>query len=76
VHAIQAARKEAGLDVSDRILLALGGDAELVEAARAHEEYVTGETLATSVTYDAAEGASATIEGRELRIGVERASRA
>jgi isoleucyl-tRNA synthetase len=76
VHAIQAARKEAGLDVSDRISLALGGDAELVEAARAHEEYVTGETLATSVTYDAAEGASATIEGRELRIGVERASRA
>ena len=76
VHAIQAARKEAGLDVSDRISLALGGDAELVEAARAHEEYVAGETLATSVTYDAADGASATIEGRELRIGVERASRA
>ena len=55
VHAVQNARKEAGLEVTDRISLALGGDAELVEAARAHEEYVAGETLATSVGYDGAE---------------------
>jgi isoleucyl-tRNA synthetase len=73
VHAVQAARKDAGLDVSDRISLALGGDAELVEAARAHEEYVAAETLATSVAYEAADGTAAKIEGRELRIGVERA---
>jgi isoleucyl-tRNA synthetase len=73
VHAIQAARKDAGLDVSDRISLALGGDAELVDAARAHEEYIAGETLATSVAYEAAGGTAAKIEGRELRIGVERA---
>jgi isoleucyl-tRNA synthetase len=74
VHAVQAARKDAGLDVSDRISLRLGGAGELLEAARAHEEYIAGETLATSVAYD--EGAlptAATIEGRELRIGVERA---
>ena len=75
VHAVQAARKDAGLEVTDRISLALGGDAELVDAARAHEEYVAGETLATSVSYDGAgAGPAATIEGRELRIGVERAS--
>ena len=73
VHAIQNARKEAGLEVSDRIALTLGGEAELLEAARAHEEYVAGETLATSVAYDGADGASASIEGRELRIGIERA---
>jgi isoleucyl-tRNA synthetase len=73
VHAIQAARKEAGLDVSDRISLALAGDDELIDAARAHEEYVAGETLATSVAYEASDGAAAKIEGRELRIGVERA---
>jgi isoleucyl-tRNA synthetase len=73
VHAIQNARRDAGLDVSDRIALTLGGDASLLEAARAHEEYVTGETLATSISYDGA-GADteARIEGRELRIAVER----
>ena len=34
--------------VEDRIALTLGGDAELLDAARAHEAYVAGETLATS----------------------------
>jgi isoleucyl-tRNA synthetase len=73
VHAIQNARKEAGLEVTDRISLTLAGDDELLEATRAHEAYVTGETLATSVSYDGANGSAATIEGRELRIAVERA---
>jgi isoleucyl-tRNA synthetase len=70
VHAVQAARKSAGLDVEDRIALTLGGDEELLEAARAHEEYVTGETLATALSYDGAGGEPATIDGRELRITV------
>jgi isoleucyl-tRNA synthetase len=73
VHAIQNARREAGLEITDRIALALGGDEELLDAARAHEEYVTGETLATSVLYDAADGAASTVEGRELRVAVEKA---
>ena len=49
MHAIQNARKAAGLNVEDRIALTLGGDDELLDAVRAHEEYVTGETLATSL---------------------------
>jgi isoleucyl-tRNA synthetase len=73
VHAVQNARREAGLEVTDRIGLTLGGDSELLEAAREHESYVAGETLATSVAYDGADGGAATaIEGRELRIGIER----
>jgi isoleucyl-tRNA synthetase len=74
VHAVQAARKNAGLNVEDRIALTLGGDAELLDATRAHEQYVAGETLATSVNYDGAElqSASAEIEGRRLLIAVER----
>jgi isoleucyl-tRNA synthetase len=73
VHAVQNARKEAGLDVSDRIALSLDGDAELLEAARAHEPYVSGETLATSVAYGSdGKGSATSIEGRELLIGVER----
>jgi isoleucyl-tRNA synthetase len=74
VHAVQNARKAAGLEVSDRIELGLGGDDELIAAARSHEDYIAGETLATSVRY-AADGAAATstIEGRELRIAVAKA---
>ena len=47
VHAIQAARKEAGLAVEDRIALALEGDEEVLAAVRTHQEYVAGEVLAT-----------------------------
>ena len=75
VHAVQAARKEAGLDVEDRISLVLGGDPELLEAVRAHEEYVAGETLATSVAYrdGTVAGEPVRIENRDLFIAVERA---
>jgi isoleucyl-tRNA synthetase len=74
VHAVQAARKNAGLEVEDRIELTLGGDEELLAATQAHEDYVAGETLATSVVYDGADGdaASAEIEGRRLLISVSR----
>ncbi len=46
VHAVQAARKAAGLEVEDRIELALEGDEALTRAAQTHSEYVAGETLA------------------------------
>ena len=72
VHAVQGARKDAGLNVEDRISLTLGGAPELLEAVRTHERYVTGETLATSLSYDGA-GGEALIEGLPLRIEVERA---
>jgi isoleucyl-tRNA synthetase len=74
VRAVQEARKRAGLQVSDRIELALGGDEALLEAAREHESYIAGETLATGVSYspDGA-GESARIEGRELRIALSKA---
>jgi isoleucyl-tRNA synthetase len=72
VHAVQNARRDAGLEVTDRIELVLGGDAELLDAARAHEAYLAGETLATSVGYDGDAAKATQIEGRDLRIGVER----
>ncbi|HEX5928485.1 MAG TPA: isoleucine--tRNA ligase [Solirubrobacterales bacterium] len=74
VHAVQIARKEAGLEITDRIELALGGDPELIDAARAHEEYVAGEVLATAVAYDGSAGAGAKIDGRELTISVTRST--
>jgi isoleucyl-tRNA synthetase len=74
VHAVQNARKSAGLQVEDRIELLLGGEAELLDAAREHEPYLTRETLATSVAYDGVAGVEpVTIEGRPLHIAVTRA---
>jgi isoleucyl-tRNA synthetase len=75
VHAVQNARKGAGLDITDRIKLTLGGDADLVEAAREHQAYLAGEVLATSVDYDGADGVVATIDGRDLRISLRAVGR-
>jgi isoleucyl-tRNA synthetase len=72
VRAVQDARKNAGLEVSDRIALSLGGDEQLLEAAREHEAYVSGETLATELSFDGAEGTQVTVEGRPLRIYLSR----
>lgn len=49
VHAVQAARKNAGLAVEDRIELVLSGDAELLDAAHRHTESIAGETLAVAL---------------------------
>ncbi len=64
VHAVQAARRDAGLDVSDRIELRLSGPGDMMEAARAHEGYLAGETLATAV--------SLSVNGAELQIELTR----
>jgi isoleucyl-tRNA synthetase len=75
VHAVQNARKDAGLEITDRIALTLTGDPDLLAAAQAHQDYLAGEVLATSVAYDGAatNGATAKIAGRDLTIGVSRA---
>jgi isoleucyl-tRNA synthetase len=79
VHAVQKARKEAGLQVEDRIELALSGDDRLLEALRRHADDVAGETLAESLQLDGAAldaGAHveiARIDGSELAISLRRA---
>jgi isoleucyl-tRNA synthetase len=72
VRAIQNARKEAGLEVSDRIALRLGGAPEILDAVREHEALVAAEVLAVELSYDAADGAgaAATVDGHALTIVV------
>jgi isoleucyl-tRNA synthetase len=50
IRQIQQARREAGLDVSDRIALDVRGDADVVAAFDAHRALVEQETLASSST--------------------------
>ena len=47
VRTVQEARKQAGLDVSDRIALRIEGTPEVTAALDAHRAYVMEETLAT-----------------------------
>jgi isoleucyl-tRNA synthetase len=49
VRAVQQARRDAGLEVTDRITLLISGSDRLAAALDAHRDLVTGETLATSV---------------------------
>ncbi len=81
VHAVQNARKTAGLEVEDRIELALSGEQALIAAAEAHRDYLTGETLAVKLdlTPDATAAAAAMdyseqteIDGLPLSIGLRR----
>jgi isoleucyl-tRNA synthetase len=73
VHAIQNARKSAGLQVEDRIHLGLGGDEELLAAAREHADYVKRETLALSAEFNGGGADPVKIEGKPLHIAVEKA---
>jgi len=47
VRSVQDARKQAGLEVSDRILLGVSGSEGVSKALAAHRDYVMAETLAT-----------------------------
>jgi isoleucyl-tRNA synthetase len=79
VHAIQNARKGAGLDVEDRIELALSGESGLIDAAREYADYVTGETLATKLDLNGATPSDAheettRIDGSELGISLKKSA--
>jgi isoleucyl-tRNA synthetase len=78
VHAVQNARKNAGLEVEDRIELALSGDNGLLDVVRQHADYVVGETLASRLeldgtVLDGAHTETARIDGCELTIALLRA---
>ncbi len=71
VRAVQMARQDAGLQVTDRIVLTLDGDDPLRAAARTHEAYIAAETLAVEVGYESLIGVEpVAIDGLTLRIGV------
>jgi len=78
VRNIQNLRKEANLDIADRITLGLAGDStKLTEAISQCEEYIRRETLAIDIKTDELTGALAStqvkIGGEELTIGLAKA---
>ena len=77
VRVIQQARKDASLDVSDRITLVIGADGPVADAVRAHQAFIAGETLATDVRLRPAAELTAAPqpvgEGGQVRVQVTRA---
>jgi len=77
VRVVQQARRDADLDISDRIRLTVAAPAEVLAAVRTHEGFVCGETLADTVDLseatDAADGGFAgTVGDVEIRVQVAR----
>jgi isoleucyl-tRNA synthetase len=75
IRLIQDARKDAGLAVTDRIVLGVDADGDVAAALAAHADTVAGETLATSMSGALdPEGHRQTTEldGRPVTISVRR----
>ncbi len=76
VRVAQQARRAAGLDVSDRIRLAVDGPAEVVAALDAHRAFVQGETLALELVVEPGDASEATVsegtvgDGLPVRVAV------
>lgn len=77
IRHIQAARKDSGLNVDDRIKLSLTTDNnELKDAIKAHQQVITDETLATNLS-DSADyeySASVKVDGAELAVSLQKQS--
>jgi isoleucyl-tRNA synthetase len=54
VRAIQQARKDANLHISDRIKLYIRGDEKLIKAIDIHREYICNQTLSQEISCDEA----------------------
>ena len=76
VRRIQDLRREAGLDVSDRIVVTWSGDPLVGRAFAGHGDYVAGEVLAREVSEGAAAPGATTFEGDldgvPVRLAVQR----
>ncbi|MFI7676747.1 isoleucine--tRNA ligase [Actinophytocola sp. NPDC049390] len=74
VRVVQQARREANLDVADRVTVTVQAPDEVVAAVRAYEEFLAGETLANQVTYGPAGGFTGTVgDGIEVAVTVTKA---
>ena len=75
VNRVQRARKDKGLNVTDRIVVRFDGDGELLAAAGEHRDYIMQETLCTTFERDEfIDGAvESEIDGKPFRFTVTKA---
>ncbi|GLZ00866.1 isoleucine--tRNA ligase [Actinoplanes sp. NBRC 103695] len=74
IRVVQQARRDADLDVSDRITLTVSGSEAVVSATRAHLPFLSSETLADAVTFGTVEGFTGEVgDGEPVTVAVARA---
>ncbi|HZA27406.1 MAG TPA: isoleucine--tRNA ligase [Actinomycetota bacterium] len=81
VRLVQEARKAAGLDVTDRIEVAVQATGDVAGAVAAHRDWIAGEVLAVRLEsgeatgWDEAQEAEGSIEETPVRLALRRADR-
>ena len=77
VRRVQDLRKSADLDVADRIELYVEASASLKSAVETHRDYITGETLALALKFEAppvdASSSSDEFDGEKVTFGIVKA---
>ncbi|SNR35710.1 Isoleucyl-tRNA synthetase [Haloechinothrix alba] len=76
VRVIQQARRDAGLYVADRISLRVDAGEDVIAAARNHQDFIAGETLADEVGFAGVDGGyEGTVgDGHAVRVAVSKRS--
>jgi isoleucyl-tRNA synthetase len=69
VRVVQQARREASLDVTDRVRLVLAASDEVVTAVDRHRDFVAGEVLADSVEFGAVDAFPAGVAAFQGEVG-------
>jgi len=76
VHHLQSLRKDAGLEIADRICVYLEAPEEVEKAVRGHDAYVREEVLADDLSFgpapDGAPGASHEVEGHRIKLALSK----
>lgn len=79
-HRLQALRRSAGYEISDRVRVAIAGDPEAVRRLEPHRDWLADELLATSIELhpeaelpEADRSETAALDGVELELSVARA---
>jgi hypothetical protein len=89
VSRVQRLRKDGGLDVADRITLAVDGDSEMMDAVQRHRGWIADEVLAHEIVVGRGEATEATtgtlrgwtaaqavdVDGRSLAMALNRDNR-
>ncbi|HUF53430.1 MAG TPA: isoleucine--tRNA ligase [Dehalococcoidia bacterium] len=77
VHRLQNLRKEAGFEISDRIVAHLAGGNRVASVVAAHGDYIRAETLADEIVQavppEGATSETAKLDGQEVTLAVRKA---